>query len=104
MLGHGGDDAWWSGLDGPARRLVIETAQRGLLARNLIVGTDGDPPLRVAERRDSVDQVRAIVLGTGADWRLSALDGAGEPGVPEPIDAAGFRIWLLDAITGLAGT
>lgn len=203
VLGHGGDDAWWSGLDKPVRQLVVETAQRGLIARNLIVGSDGDPPLRVAdavqvvlrarhepawivvvaepspdstvpatqvalygidlaehdtaavliaariegiyahrlarpavaidaavgwllappaegtptvgrtvevllpadaERRDAVDQVRAIVLGTGADWQLSVLDATGDPGDPQPIDAAGLRPWLIDAITSLAGT
>lgn len=49
VLGHGGDDAWWAELDVPARELVVETAQRGLIARNLIVGSDGDPPLRVAD-------------------------------------------------------
>jgi hypothetical protein len=202
VLGHGGDDAWWAALDGSAREMVVETAQRGLIARNLIVGSDGDPPLRVADtvqvvlrarhepawilvvaepapdstvpatqvalygidlaeydtaavlisariegiyahrltrpaaavdaavewllappaddavtvgrtaeallpvdpqRRNGTAQVRAIVLGTRADWRLSVLDPSGEPSEPEPIDAPALRRWLVDAIAGLAG-
>ena len=49
MLAHAGDEQWWSSLDQRSRELVAETAQRGLIARNLIVASDGDPPLLVAD-------------------------------------------------------
>lgn len=201
VLGHGGDDAWWDGLDEPARRLVVETAQRGLIARELIQAAEGEPPLRVSDVvqvvlrarhepawivvvgepsedpsvpaaqvalygidlaaqetaavliaariegiyahrltsparamdaavewllappatdtstvgrtveallprdpqvRNTIADVRAIVLGTGREWRLAQLDDAGRAGEPEPVDAAELRAWLLRSIGSLA--
>lgn len=44
VLADAEDERWWSELDEPARRLVAETAQRGLLVRGLLVASEiGDP-------------------------------------------------------------
>lgn len=52
--------------------------------------------------RDRVGGQRAIVLGTGEQWRLSVLDEAGQPGDPQPVDAPGLRGWVVDAVSSLA--
>lgn len=41
QLVHAGDVEWWSGLDDAGRALVAQTAQRGLIARNLLVAEPG---------------------------------------------------------------
>lgn len=42
VLGHGGDTQWWQQLDAAGQELVMQTAQRGLVARNLLVAGGGD--------------------------------------------------------------
>jgi hypothetical protein len=81
-LGHAEDDLWWAELDSEARDLVAETAQRGLIARNLIVAGESDPPLAVADPVQIVLRTRnapawLLVLGEpGADSTLPAVQVA----------------------------
>jgi hypothetical protein len=59
QLAHAGDLAWWDGLDSAARALVAATAERGLIARNLLRAEPGrdefviDPAVQVVLRARS---------------------------------------------------
>ena len=72
VLAHAGDTAWWEALDAEERELVMQTAQRGLVARNLLVasatgdGLDVDPQVAVVLRGRSEPSWLAV-LGQPAD-------------------------------------
>lgn len=72
VLAHGGDRTWWDGLDDVGRELVQQTAQRGLVARNLLVAALDDDGLLVDGRVRAILRARAepswlVVLGEPAN-------------------------------------
>lgn len=87
VLAHAGDEQWWSSLGQASRELVADTAQRGLIARNLIVGSDGDPPLVVA------DPVQVVLRARHEPAWLLVL---GEPGSGEPATPVQFAVCGID--------
>lgn len=86
-LAHGEDERWWAALDTPSRSLVAETAQRGLIARNLVVATEGDPPLVVA------DSVQVVLRARHSPAWLVVL---GEPGADEGVPAVQVALLGID--------
>lgn len=74
VLADAADVRWWDGLSQHARDLVAETAQRGLIARNLITASDAvqGPPLVVDDSVQVILQARRmpswlIVVGEPTD-------------------------------------
>jgi len=49
VLADGADAQWWTGLDADARQLVVQAAQRGLVARRLLTARPGQDELFVAD-------------------------------------------------------
>jgi hypothetical protein len=100
VLAHGGDLAWWTGLDAPTRQVVVDTAQRGLVARRLLVG--GDPPgpaLVAAEEVQVVLRARRepswiMVLGEPAQ---SGRPSDGDPSDEGQARGPGYQV----ALTGI---
>lgn len=79
VLAHAGDAAWWGALDDVARELVLQTAQHGLIARNLLTAAPGGTALLVADDVRLILQARSnpswlVVLGEPAstDMHLTA--------------------------------
>lgn len=66
VLGHAADLVWWDGLTEREQALVLETAQRGLVARNLLV-PDGSAELVAA------DEVRVVLAARRAPSRILVL-------------------------------
>jgi len=84
VLGHAADTVWWDGLTAREQALVLETAQRGLVARNLLV-PDGGSELVV------VDEVRVVLAARRAPSRVLVLT---DPAVRSS-DGSGLQLVLL---------
>lgn len=85
LLANAADTLWWEALGEREQELVLETAQRGLLARNLLEPS-GEAGLRATE------EVRVVLAArTAPDWIMVL----GEPGAPRDSDGAPSQISLL---------
>jgi hypothetical protein len=84
VLGHAADVVWWDDLTEREQGLVLETAQRGLAARNLLV-PDGDGELVAA------DEVRVVLAARRAPSRIVVLT---DPAV-RTSDGPGLQLALL---------
>lgn len=84
VLGHAADLVWWDALTEREQGLVLETAQRGLVARNLLV-PDGAGELVAA------DEVRVVLSARRAPSRLVVLT---DPAVRSS-DGSGLQLALL---------
>lgn len=91
-LAHAGDREWWHGLDATARELVAQTAQRGLVARNLLLAAEGGDGL-VIDRR-----IRTILRARSEPSWLAVL---GEPANTD-VQIVASGIDLRDAQTAAA--
>jgi hypothetical protein len=84
VLGHAADVVWWDGLSEREQALVLETAQRGLVARNLLV-PDGAGELVAA------DEVRVVLAARRAPSTIVVLT---DPAVRSS-DGSGLQLALL---------
>jgi len=72
VLAHRGDTQWWDDLAADARQLVVQTAQRGLVARRLLTARPGQDELFVA------DEVQVILRARHEPSWLLVLREPGE--------------------------
>jgi hypothetical protein len=84
VLGHAADLVWWDGLTEREQALVLETAQRGLVARNLLV-PDGEGELV------TTDEVRVVLAARRAPSRILVLT---DPAVRSS-DGSGLQLALF---------
>ncbi|HEX2892610.1 MAG TPA: hypothetical protein VHO29_01235 [Marmoricola sp.] len=84
VLGHAADVVWWDALTDREQGLVLETAQRGLVARNLLV-PDGEGELVAA------DEVRVVLAARKAPSRIVVLT---DPAVRSS-DGVGLQVAVL---------
>jgi hypothetical protein len=94
VLADAGDVHWWQALDQTTQEVVAESAQRSLIARNLLVpDSDGHRTLTVA------DEVQIILAARRAPSWLMVL---GEPGLGAPtFGAAHAQSGVQIALTGI---
>lgn len=88
-------------LDAAAEWLVRPLQEgRALVGRTIeaILPADPDPAPDQAGRARTR---RAIVMGDGTGWVLSWRGPDGVPGAADPVDVAGLRAALVDAVAGL---
>lgn len=84
VLGHAADLVWWDGLTEREQGLVLETAQRGLVARNLLVPDGADEVV-------AADEVRIVLAARRAPSRIVVLTDA----AVRTSDGSGLQLALL---------
>lgn len=85
LVANAADTLWWDGLAEREQELVLETAQRGLLARNLLA-PDGQGELV------ATDEVKVVLAArTAPDWILVLA----EPAAEHDSDGAPLQLALL---------
>ncbi|WP_147455841.1 hypothetical protein [Nocardioides mangrovicus] len=85
LLADAADALWWDALSEREQDLVLETAQRSLVARNLLVGGDDGAV-------DVTDEVRLVLAArTAPDWVVVL----GEPSAERDFDEAPVQLALM---------